>query len=117
MSVSKEEMYPHVRNQLLRWYPENRGWKIFARGEVPGIQPDFLIEKTSGDRIERSICAVEAAKVVTDDHLRRIDHYASVLSGDNVTILETILAVPAGTDTSCVPPGISVLHLRQVHEE
>jgi hypothetical protein len=117
MSVNREDMYPHVRNELLRWYPENRGWKIYARDEVPGIQPDFLIEKTSGGRIERSICAVEAAREIHPDHLTRIDHYRSVLSGPNVTILETILAVPGGTDTSVVPKGISVLHLRKFSVE
>jgi len=117
MSISKEDMYPHVRKKLQQWYPEQRGWKIYARNEVHGIQPDFLIEKTTGGRIERSFCAVEVAKMITEDHMKRIHHYMDLLSGQNVAILEHILAVPAGTNTSSVPEGISVMRIRQVHED
>jgi|GEM_PF-7113859 len=115
MSLSKEDMYPHVRKQLQKWYPENRGWKILARNEVPGVQPDFLIEKETGERIERSFCAVEVVKLITEDHLKRMRHYMEILSGQNVSILEHILAVPSGTDTSSVPRGVSVLRIPHVH--
>jgi hypothetical protein len=117
MSLSKEDMYPHVRKKLQEWYPEKRGWKIYARNEVHGIQPDFLIEKTTGSKIERSFCAVEVAKMINEDHMKRIGHYLDILSGQNVAILENILAVPAGTDTSCVPEGISLMRIQHVPEE
>ncbi|MBN1194842.1 MAG: hypothetical protein JXA08_05790 [Methanomicrobiaceae archaeon] len=117
MVLKKEELYPHVRKKLQEWYPGSRGWAIYDRTEGTGIQPDFLIEKRSGENIERSICTVEAARTITDDHIRRIDHYVSNLSGKNVSILERILAVPSGTDTSSVPTGISIFHLEKIHQE
>jgi hypothetical protein len=117
MSLKKEDLYPHVRTQLQKWYPGSRGWTIYDRTEVAGIQPDFLIEKRSGEHIERSICTVEAARTITDDHIRRINHYVSNLSGKDISILERILAVPSGTDTSSVPGGISIFHLENIHQE
>ena len=117
MALKREDLYPHVRKKLQEWYPGSRGWTIYDRTEVTGIQPDFLIEKRSGECIERSICTVEAARTITDDHVRRINHYVSILSGKNISILERILAVPSGTDTSSVPTGISIFHLEKVHQE
>ncbi|NYT05011.1 MAG: hypothetical protein GKC04_01365 [Methanomicrobiales archaeon] len=81
------------------------------RTESPGILPDFLIEKNSGGRIERSICCIETVAAITEDIVRRIEHYSLMLSGKDIAVLERILAVPTGTDTKLVPRGYSILHL------
>ncbi len=117
MSLKREDLYPHVRNRLQHWYPDNRGWKIYDRHEISGIQPDFLIEKKTGNSIERSVCAVETVPVITEDHIRRFNHLIDALSGNNISILEKILVVPAGTNTSCVPSGFSIIHLPETNNE
>ncbi|MDT8357661.1 MAG: hypothetical protein RQ758_04065 [Methanomicrobiaceae archaeon] len=107
----ESNMHADIRAMLRRWYPPRRGWKIFDRDEEAGGRPDFLVERTDGDIIERTVCEVVAARKIMPEHIARLNHYAESLSGEKITILEKILAVPAGTDTSVVPPDISVLVL------
>jgi hypothetical protein len=117
MSLTEKELYPEVRNALRRWYPQHRGWKIIEKEKLTGIRPDFLMERNVGGRTERSICNVETIKTIDENHITKLQHYADGLSGTNITMIEKILAVPAGTDTSSVPGGITVLvvHTVAVH--
>jgi hypothetical protein len=107
----ESDLHADVRAMLRRWYPPRRGWKIYDRDEKTGIRPDFMVERKEGEGMERTICEVVAARKITPEHIARLNHYAESLSDEKITILEKILAVPAGADTSLVPPDISVLIL------
>lgn len=117
LTVHEMAFFPEVRYTLRKWYPEKRGWKIYDQSEWTGIRPHFVVERAYRGGVERSICEVKAVKKVTGDHIMQLNHFANSLSGENALILEKILAVPTGTDTSQVPGDISVMALKHHSRE
>ena len=113
MTWREEDMYPYVLRNLRARYPAYDGWEIYPKDRWKGYEPDFTVERRVGRRIERTVVEVKATCKVTSAHIRQLNRYAKNLSGRNVTIVEKILVVPAGADTSMVPDDIEIMYLRK----
>lgn len=113
MTWREEDMYPYVWRNLRARFPAYEGWEIYEKDRWKGYEPDFVVERRFRRRIERVVVEVKATCKVSWAHIKQLNMYARNLSGRNVTIVEKILVVPAGADTSTVPDDIEVLYLRK----
>lgn len=113
MAFHEHEMYQYVKQNLRRRYPGYNGWRIYIRDRWEGYEPDFVVERRNRrGRIERIVREVKATSRVCENDINQLNSYVRNLSGRNVKILEKVLVVPAGADTSIVPNDIEIMFLR-----
>ncbi len=112
MSFTEHEMYNAAYHALRRRYPAMEGWKIYAQDDWGEYRPDFVVERRHKGKIERVVVEVKADCVIAKKYINQLNRYVRNLSGSNVKIVNKILIVPAGTDTSVVPNEIEIIYLR-----
>lgn len=112
MPWREEEMYPYVKRNLRARYPAFEGWEIFERDRREGYEPDFVVERRRRGKIERAVVEVKATTRVAQSDIDQLNLYVRNLAGRNVKIVEKMLVVPAGSDTSIVPDDIELMFLR-----
>ncbi|RLG56872.1 MAG: hypothetical protein DRN88_03545 [Candidatus Hydrothermarchaeota archaeon] len=113
--VTEFDMYPKVKECLRKRFPASDGWEIKHRDRRSSYEPDFVVERRIGGRIERVIVEVKAECKVTRNHISQINEYAKKLAGSNVRIVKKILVVPAHANTSIVPPDIEKIYLKSFY--
>jgi hypothetical protein len=111
MFKNESEMYPYVKRNLRRKYPQSERWEIFHEDNWVNYKPDFVIERRGRGLIQRIICEVKLNDIKQND-IDQINKYVKNLSGGNVRIRGKILYVLAGTDVELVPDDIEIHFLR-----
>jgi hypothetical protein len=105
-TFSEQDMYPSVQSNLRASYPLSDGWEIIYqhRGANGSYIPDFVVQRTYRKIIEKVVVEVKKCKITSAD-IAQINSYASKLAGPNVKIIQKILVVASGADTSLVKAG------------
>ena len=109
----EEDMYPCVRRNLRKRYPARRRWKIYDRDRWPTYEPDFVVERRSRGVIQRAVVEVKATCVVAQSDVDQLNLYVRNLAGGNTKIVNKMLVVPGGADTSVVPSDMEIMYLRK----
>jgi len=86
--------------------------EIYPKDRWEGYEPDFTVERKKSGRTERIIVEVKATCRVSQGDIDQLNLYVRNISGGNVKIVEKILAVPAGADTSIVPADMGIMFLK-----
>ena len=105
-------MYTNVRRNLRQKYPKNKGWEIYGKDRWEGYEPDFVVERRRRGRIERIVVEAKLTDQVTENDISQLNSYVRNLAGGNTKIVDKVLAVPAGADTSIVPDDMTKMFLK-----
>ncbi len=101
-----------MHKNLRAEFPAYKGWEIYRKDRWVGYEPDFTVERKVRGKIQRAIVEVKATCNISQAILNQLNSYTKKLSGRGVEIVEKILAVPAGTDTSNVPDDVKIMFLK-----
>lgn len=112
----ERNLYHHVRIALRRRYPKSLGWDIFPQYNGITYIPDFVCERKNKGRIEKVICEVKGGSrpTISRNDINQINQYAKSLAGNNVKILQKIIAIPYGVDVINVPEDIKIIRLKKM---
>jgi hypothetical protein len=112
MTFREDDMYPYVRKNLRVRYPAYKGWKIYGKDRWDGYESDFTVERKIHGKIQRVIVEVKVTCRVSQTDVDQLNSYVRNFSGGNAKIVEKILVVPSGADTSIVPYDMNVMFLK-----
>ena len=111
MTANEFMMYPFIYNYLCKKYSEKQGWNIANHDKWYDSDPFYIIERKSYKLVQRAVVIVTEDNVITDKEIKKINELISSLAGDNIRIVEIIMAVNKGTNISKIPIDINILYL------
>jgi len=112
----EKDMYDFIYTNLRKRYPHYEGWEIYAEDNWDTYRPDFVVERRNRrGEIERVVVEAKCDFRVKREHIDQLNRYCRNLAGPNTYIVDKILAIPSGIDTSIVPNDVSLMIVRSVY--